>query len=158
VDITNVLVRDQDDIPQAYRDAVAGGEVTPGGNELEVPLQYFENQGNPGQYDLPQDAGMTLMSSQAENEIQQFRDKEVQIAFGFGLDIDLLKYFYLSTNVRANYSITDMRNQHLIDMIGNDEDLMGIFGNSANLLVGVQVGLHWMIGGNRSYRARGRNN
>ena len=153
-DITRVLVSNPDDIPQAYQDAVANGEVSPGENELEVPLQYFENQENPGQYDLPQDAVMTLMNSQSENEIQQFKDKELQLAFGFGVDIDLLKYFYLSTNIRANYSFTDMRNQDLIDMIG-DEDLTGIFSNRANLLVGVQIGLHWMIGGNRSFRNKG---
>jgi hypothetical protein len=98
---------------------------------------------------------MTLMSSQAENEIQKFKDKEVQLAFGFGVDIDVLKHFYISVNVRANYSFTDMRNQDLIDMIG-DDDITGIFTNRANLLVGAQFGLHWIIGGNRSFRAKGK--
>lgn len=156
VDVTKVLVRNQGDIPQSYNDAIANGEVTPGDNELEVPLQYFENQDNPGEYDMPQDAEMTLMSSQVDNEIQKFKDKEIQIAFGVGVDVDIIKHFYISANVRGNYSFTDMRNQDLIDLIG-DEDISGIFNNRANLLIGIQIGLHWVIGGNRSFRAKKAN-
>lgn len=155
LDVTKVRISNQGDIPQSYQDAIANGELTPGDNDLEVPLRYFENEENPGQYDMPQDAMMTLMSSQAENEIQKFKDKEVQLAIGFGMDIDVLKHFYISVNVRANYSFTDMRNQDLIDMIG-DDDITGIFTNRANLLVGAQFGLHWIIGGNRSFRAKGK--
>ena len=96
---------------------------------------------------------MTLMNSEVESEIQNFKNKEVQLAFGFGMDIDLIKQFYISANVRANYSFTDMRNQDLIDFIG-DKDLTSIFNNRANLLVGAQIGLHWVIGGNRSFKAK----
>ncbi len=151
-DVTDVLVSNQADIPQAYLDAIDNGEVTPGDNPLEVPLKYFEDPNTQGQYDMPQDAIMQLMSSEAENKIQKFKDKEVQLAFGFGLDFDVLKHFYISANVRGNYSFTDMRNQDLIDMI-NDKDISSIFDQRANLLLGVQIGLHWVIGGNRSFRA-----
>jgi len=106
-----------------------------------------------GSYSLPEMEPTTILSSAAESEIQKFRDKEVQLAFGFGVDIDLLKHFYISTNVRANYSFTDMRNEQFLDYI-LDSDLKGIFENRANLLVGLQLGLHWMIGGNRSYRLK----
>jgi len=41
----------------------------------------------------------------------------------------------------------------LINLIG-DDDLSNIFSNRANLLVGAQIGLHWAIGGNRSFRAK----
>ena len=152
-DITNVLVGSENDLPQPYLDAIENGEITPGENPLEVPLKYFEDPNTAGEYDMPQDAVMMLMSSEAENELQKFKDKEVQIAFGFGLDFDVLKHFYISANVRGNYSFTDMRNEDLINMI-NDKDITTIFDQRANLLLGVQVGLHWVIGGNRSFRAK----
>ncbi len=156
IDITTVLVQNQGDIPLEYQQAIANGEVTPpNGNDKEIPLEYFEDMENPGQYNMPQNSMMTLMSSEVESEIQKFKDKEIQLAFGFGMDIDVWKYFYISANVRANYSFTDMRNQDLIDMIG-DKDLTNMFSNRANLLIGAQIGLHWTIGGNRSFKAKSK--
>ncbi len=154
LDATTVLVGSQTDIPVAYQEALLNGEITPpSSNELEIPLEYFQDMENPDQFNMPENSIMTLMNSEVESEIQKFKDKEIQLAFGFGMDIDLLKHFYISANVRANYSFTDMRNQDLIDFIG-DADITSIFSNRANLLVGVQLGLHWVIGGNRSFKAK----
>jgi hypothetical protein len=154
IDMTTVMVANEEDIPFAYQEALANGEVTPpSSNGMEVPLEYFQNPENPDQFDLPQDAMMTLMSSEAQNEIQRFKDKEVQLAFGFGMDFDVFKHFYISALVRGNYSFTDMRNSDLIEFIG-DEDITSIFSQRANLAIGAQTGLHWVIGGNRSFRAR----
>jgi len=154
LDITTVLVGNQTDIPIAYQDALANGKVNPpSNNELEIPLEYFQDMENSGQYNMPENSIMTLMNSEVESEIQKIKDKEIQLAFGFGMDIDVLKHFYISANVRANYSFTDMRNQDLIDFIG-DKDITSIFSNRANLLVGAQIGLHWVIGGNRSFKAK----
>jgi len=154
LDETMVLVANQEDIPFSYQQAIDNGDIIPPtGNEMEIPLEYFQSGDEPGQYDIPKDAVMTLMNSELDNEIQKFKDKEVQLAFGFGLDFDVMKHFYISANIRGNYSFTDMRNQDLINYIG-DEDLSSIFGQRANLVIGAQVGLHWVIGGNRSFRAR----
>ena len=154
LDITTVLVGSELDIPITYQDALANGTVTPpSSNDLEIPLEYFQDMENPDIYNMPENSIMTLMNSEVESEIQKFKDKEIQLAFGFGMDIDLLKHFYLSANVRASYSFTDMRNQDLIDLIG-DQDITSIFSNRANLLVGAQIGLHWVIGGNRSFKAK----
>jgi hypothetical protein len=154
IDLTTVVVGHQDDIPFAYQQALANGEVTaPSANEMEIPLEYFQNPERPGQYDIPEDAIMTLMSSEVQSEIKKFKDKEVQLAFGFGVDIDVFKHFYISANIRGNYSFTDMRNEDLIEFIG-DQDITGIFNERANLLIGAQIGLHWMIGGNRSFKAK----
>lgn len=154
IDLTTVVVGHQDDIPFAYQQALANGEVTaPSANEMEIPLEYFQNPERPDQYDIPQDAMMTLMSSEVQSEIKKFKDKEVQLAFGFGVDIDVFKHFYISANIRGNYSFTDMRNEDLIEFIG-DQDITGIFNERANLLIGAQIGLHWMIGGNRSFKAK----
>lgn len=153
IDMTTVVVGNPDDIPFAYQQALANGDVTaPSANEMEIPLEYFQNPENPDQFDLPQDAVITLMSTEVQSEIQKFKDKEVQLAFGFGVDIDVFKHFYISANIRGNYSFTDMRNEDLIEFIG-DQDITGIFNERANLLIGAQIGLHWMIGGNRSYKA-----
>jgi hypothetical protein len=154
LDATTVLVGSQADIPASYQEALANGSITPpSDNSLEVPLSYFQDAETQGQYNMPENAMMTLMTSETNSEIQKFKDKEIQLAFGFGMDIDVWKQFYISANVRANYSFTDMRNQDLIDMI-NDKEISGIFNNRANLLIGAQIGLHWAIGGNRSSKAK----
>lgn len=80
-----------------------------------------------------------------------FRNTEFQIAVAFGLDIDLSKHFYLTTQVRANYSLTDMRNGDVIDALKSG-NAGGIFGQRANLLVGAQIGLHYVFGSTRSFR------
>lgn len=80
-----------------------------------------------------------------------FKNTEFAIAGAFGLDIDLSKHLYLSTQVRATYSLTDMRNGDVIEKIKSG-DSADIFGQRANLLVGVQLGLHYMFGKTRSHR------
>ena len=84
-------------------------------------------------------------------EANDFKNAEFQIAAAFGLDIDLAKHLYLSTQIRANYSLTDMRNGDVIDKIkaGDGSDL---FGQRANLIVGVQMGLHYTFGTTRSFK------
>ncbi len=154
IDVTTVLVQNQEDIPASYQQALANGEVTPpSANEMEIPLEYFQNADDPSMYDMPKDAVMTLMSTEVESEIQKFKNKEVQLAFGFGVDFDVFRHFYISANIRGNYSFTDMRNEDLINYI-KDKDIADIFSQRANLAVGAQIGLHWIIGGNRSFRAQ----
>ena len=92
-------------------------------------------------------SGHTEYHEQLENELAEFKKTQVQIAGNIGLDIDITENIYLSTLVRANYSLTDMRNDELIDLLkqgGNHEDL---FGERATLLLGFQFGVHYMFGG-----------
>ncbi len=63
-----------------------------------------------GTYNFPATT-QTLFSTEAQNSIQEFRKTDLQIAVGFGLDIDLGKNLYLSTQVRGNYGFVDMRNE-----------------------------------------------
>lgn len=152
-----VLIGSETDIPEAYLADIANGTLPtpPAGSEMEIPLEYFQNMENPEEYNMPENSMMTLMDSKLESEIQKFKDKEIQLAFGFGMDIDVWKHFYFSANVRANYSFTDMRNEDLINHIAAS-DINGILGRRANLLVGGQFGLHWVIGGNRSFKAKSK--
>jgi hypothetical protein len=80
-----------------------------------------------------------------------FKNTEFSIAGAFGLDIDLSKHLFLTTQIRATYSLTDMRNGDVIESIKNG-DAASIFGQRANLLVGVQLGVHYMFGSTRSHK------
>ncbi|MBC7921879.1 MAG: outer membrane beta-barrel protein [Ferruginibacter sp.] len=82
------------------------------------------------------------------NPIESFKQAQFGLAAALGLNVDLGRFIYLSGQIRANYSITDMRNEAFVQQIrnGNTGD---IFGRRANLLVGVQLGVHVMFGGTR---------
>jgi len=97
--------------------------------------------------DVPAQKPEEIMSK----ELNSFKNTEFQIAGALGMDIDLSKHLYLSTQIRANYSLTDMRNGDVIDAIqdGNTSD---IFGARANLVVGVQMGVHFVFGTTRSFK------
>lgn len=90
----------------------------------------------------------------ASKEADSFKNTEFQIAAAFGLDIDLARHLYLSVQARGNYSITDTRNGDVIDALkqGTTSD---VFGKRANLMLGVQTGLHFVFGSTRSFKYKG---
>lgn len=106
-----------------------------------------------GSYDVPALPSTELLSTSADEEINKFNETELQIAASFGVDIDISKYFYLSTLIRANYSFTDMRNGDLVDLL-KSSNLNGLFDRRANLAIGAQIGLNFMFGGVRSFKAK----
>lgn len=125
---------------------------------------------DPGTYTIPDDPNFELPPGATDNgdgtytlteaytqqfskEANDFKNAEFQIAMAFGVDIDLSKHLYLSTQVRANYSLTDMRNGDVINAIRNGS-ASDIFGARANMLVGIQLGLHYMFGSTRSFKGR----
>jgi hypothetical protein len=116
--------------------------------DVEADFEGAINNGD-GTYSMPQ--GSPSPKDLLSKEANDFRNAEFQLAMAFGFDLDLSKHLYLSAQVRANYSLTDMRNGDVIDAIkaGNAGD---IFGSRANLLVGVQMGLHWYFGTLRSFK------
>jgi hypothetical protein len=118
-----------------------------------APIPDGATQNQDGTWNVPEQELKTLLSSAAENEIQKFKDQEFLLTMAFGLDIDLSRNLYLNTNVRGSYAITDMRNGDFIDAL-KDGGLNDLFSRRANLTVGVQLGLHWMFGGTRSFKAR----
>ena len=101
-----------------------------------------------GTYNLPQDVPTTAL---LEKEMNDFKNSEFQLAAAFGLDIDLSEHLFLTTQVRANYSLTDMRNEDVIAKLKSG-DISEIFGGRANFLVGVQLGLHYYFGTLRSFK------
>jgi hypothetical protein len=90
----------------------------------------------------------------ASKEAESFKNAEFQIAAAFGLDIDLARHFYLTVQARGNYSVTDLRNEDAIEAIkqGNSSD---IFGKRANLMIGIQTGIHYVFGSTRSFKYKG---
>ena len=78
---------------------------------------------------------------------------EIQLAMAMGLDLDITRNFYLSTIIKANYSFTDMRGQELLDLVSSG-NVSEIFNQRANLAVGLQISVHWMIGGTRFHNAK----
>lgn len=105
-------------------------------------------QASQGLYTLPQDVPVTDILTKKSND---FKKAEFQIAAAFGVDFDLAKHFYLSTQIRANYSLTDMRNEDIIDLLKSGS-VSEVFGQRANLLVGIQIGLHYTFGVTRSFK------
>ena len=130
--------------------ADAGTYQIPEGVDFESIQQEFPNATNNGDgtYELPANLPSQDLLTKKAND---FKNTEFSIAGAFGLDIDLSKHLYLTTQVRATYSLTDMRNGDVIEKIKSG-DSADIFGQRANLLVGVQLGLHYMFGTTRSHR------
>jgi hypothetical protein len=130
-------------------EAQAGTFEIPEGVNFEDIQQEFPSAVNnsDGTYTIPSDVSKDLLTKEADN----FKSAEFQIAGSFGLDIDLSKHLYLTTQIRANYSLTDMRNGDVIDAVKNGQG-GEIFGQRANLLVGVQLGVHFMFGTTRSFK------
>jgi hypothetical protein len=91
----------------------------------------------------------TIASDQGGNQIEQFKKAQFGVTAALGLNIDLSNFFYLTGQIRGNYIITDMRNEDFVQQVRNGTT-SDLFGRRANLLVGVQLGLHYMFGGTRS--------
>jgi hypothetical protein len=129
--------------------AQAGTFEIPEGASQESILQEFPTaqiSQDGKQYTLPSDVPSKDLLSKKAND---FKNTEFSLAMAFGLDIDLSKHLFLTTQVRGTYSLTDMRNGDVIDQLKSGGN---IFGNRANLLVGVQLGLHYMLGTTRSFK------
>lgn len=104
-----------------------------------------------GNYQVPA-MSRELLSSQSTSEFERMKNKEFQVAASFGVDIDLGKNMYLTSLIRANYSLTDMRNSDVLEQVRN-EGFESLFGKRSNVLVGIQIGVNYMFGGTRSYKS-----
>ena len=131
-------------------EAQAGTFEIPEGMDFAAVQQEFPTavDNGDGTYQIPSDVPSKDVLSKKAND---FKNTEFAIAAAFGLDIDLSRHLFLTTQVRANYSLTDMRNGDVIDRIKNG-DAGSLFGQRANLVVGVQLGLHYMFGSTRSFK------
>lgn len=130
--------------------ANAGTFQIPEGVDFQSIQQEFPSAVNnmDGTYALPSDIPSRDILTKKAND---FKNTEFSIAGAFGVDIDLSKHLFLTTQIRATYSLTDMRNGDVIEKIKSG-DSADIFGQRANLLVGVQLGVHYMFGTTRSHK------
>ncbi|HEX7016841.1 MAG TPA: outer membrane beta-barrel protein [Cyclobacteriaceae bacterium] len=125
----------------------AGTFTIPDDPAFKLPEGAIDN--GDGTYTAPAMEPSDVLTKEAN----QFKNMEFQIAAAFGLDIDLSKHLFLSTQIRANYSLTDMRTGDVIESIKNGEG-GDLFGQRANMLVGLQLGLHYTFGITRSFKFR----
>lgn len=92
--------------------------------------------------------------SGAEEKFTEFKGQEFHLMAAVGLDFDVSKNLYVSMNIKADYSLTDMRNGDLIEQL-KAGSLKDITGNRANLAIGAQITLNYMFGGTRSFKSKG---
>ncbi|MDH4092602.1 MAG: PorT family protein [Cyclobacteriaceae bacterium] len=125
----------------------AGDYKIPDDPNFQIPEGGTDN--GDGTYNIP--TGQQDPTEIYSKALNDFKSTEFQIAAAFGLDIDLSKHLYLTTQIRANYSLTDMKNGDAWATIvdGRPQDILG---QRANLVVGVQLGLHYMFGTTRSFK------
>jgi hypothetical protein len=130
--------------------ANAGKYEIPTGVDFTDIQKDFPNavNNNDGTYQLPSALPTKDLLTKKAND---FKSAEFQIAAAFGLDIDLSKHMYLSSQIRANYSLTDMRNGDVLSALKAGK-VGDVFGARANLIVGVQLGLHYYFGTLRSFK------
>lgn len=130
--------------------ANAGTFTIPEGIDFQSIQTQFPNAQNlnDGTYKIPENLPTRDVLTKEAND---FKNTEFQLAAAFGLDIDLSKHLYLTTQIRANYSLVDMRNGDVLNAIktGGVDALKGA---RANFLVGAQIGLHYYFGTLRSFR------
>lgn len=91
----------------------------------------------------------TIASDKGGNQIEQFKKAQFGLTAALGLNIDITNFLYLSGQIRGNYTLTDMRNEDFIQQVQNGKT-SDLFGRRGNLLVGAQLGVHYMFGGTRS--------
>jgi hypothetical protein len=135
---------------EIYDQHQAGTLVLPEGENLPAGATNYDPAART--YTMPAQE-TTIYSTEAKNAVERFRKTDLQLALGIGLDIDLGRNLYLSSQIRGNYGFVDVRNEDVIKALQNSTGQQftnDLFGRRANVLVGVQLGLHWMFGGNRS--------
>jgi len=125
----------------------AGDYTIPDDPNFVIPEGGVDN--GDGTYNIP--VGEDKPTEIYSKALNNFKTTEFQIAAAFGVDIDLAKHLYLTTQIRANYSLTDMKNGDAWETItsGKPQDILS---QRANLVVGVQLGLHYMFGTTRSFK------
>lgn len=128
--------------------AQAGTYTIPEGvsiTDIQKEFPSATDNGN-GTYDL---ASNIPSQDVLTKEAGDFANTMFSLAAAFGLNIDLSKNLYLTSQVRANYSLTGMRNADVFKTIASGS-AAGLLSNGSTVQVGVQLGLHFMIGGTRS--------
>jgi hypothetical protein len=125
-------------------DYKAGVYEFPEGTDLPEGVGAVDN--GDGTFTIPADVQNQVVAVKEE-----FSNMVLQIAGSFGLNVDLSKHLYLTSIIRFNYSLTDMRGADLVNSIksGSTAD---IFGARANAVVGIQLGLHYMVGLTKSFK------
>jgi Outer membrane protein beta-barrel domain len=114
----------------------------PAGQDLSTIQGAVQNAD--GTWTLPAQPTIVIAQKGDIDPLKRFRNADLQIAAGMGLDIRINQKFYISSLIRANYGIVDARGQDLIDKIQNGT-AKDLFGQRSNLQVGIQIGGHYFL-------------
>jgi hypothetical protein len=114
----------------------------PAGQDLNTIPGAIQNPD--GTWTLPAQPELVIAQKGDADPLKRFRNSDLQIAAGMGLDIRINEKFYISSQIRANYGIVDARGQDLIDKIKNGT-AKDLFGQRSNLQVGIQIGGHYFL-------------
>lgn len=133
-------------------EAQAGTYSIPAGTDFTQIQEEFPTavDNGDGTYQLPADMPSTDLLTKKAND---FKNTQFSIAAAFGLDIDISKHLYLTTQIRSIYTVSEITNGEALERIknGNSSTLAG---ERATVNLGFQVGLHYMFGTTRKFLPR----
>ncbi len=124
----------------------------PSGTSFEEIQDVFPSatqspdQAADGTYELPEPISAELFQEQ----LDQYKKLQFQLAMAFGVDFDIGPHWLLSTQVRLNYSIDGLTNEDAFQAIA-DGDAGQIFADKATLGIGLQVGIHYSFNLTRAF-------
>ncbi|MEN8249988.1 MAG: outer membrane beta-barrel protein [Bacteroidota bacterium] len=122
--------------------------------DFVLPEEINAIDNGDGTYTIPQDYEQLISGSEEYTDaLYQFAEKELALSGAFGLTLDVHRNMYMVMNVKATYSLTDMRGKDLIDLV-NSGQVQDLASERANLAVGAQISLHWIFGGTRFFKAK----
>jgi hypothetical protein len=133
-------------------EAQAGTYTIPQGTDFTNIQEEFPTAVNNGDgtYNLPADVPSTdLLTKKADD----FKNTQFSIAASFGLDIDIAKHFFLTTQIRSIYTLSEITNGDALEKIksGTGNSLAA---ERATVNIGFQFGLHYMFGNTRKFAQR----
>jgi hypothetical protein len=117
----------------------------------DILVQYPDatqtsQQASEGTYTIPENVEQDVLNQEAN----EFKNTNFQLAMAMGLDFDIARHFMLTTQIRANYSIDGYRNADALGAIINGTGEQ-IFAEKAHLAVGIQIGLHYTFNLTRAF-------
>ena len=127
--------------------------ATDGGILNDLPPGTTNN--GDGTYVLPdpinEKVDVELLSTVATGQYDEFKNQELHIVGGIGLDVDISPKLYISMFVKGDYGLTDMRNGDLIAALEQNTNLQSFTERRATLSLGVQFSIHYMFNGTRFF-------
>jgi hypothetical protein len=100
-----------------------------------------------GSYSVPAQEYAIIASKNGDKGGQKLADKNVELAFNFGVRFKLSPKLSLNTDLRGIYGFSDLRSEEFIASVKDGSASFDtMMGRRANVMVGLQLGLNYYIG------------